>query len=150
MQRSIFDQKPLRYLFYIAFFVLYTSLSSIYLFLPPLLAVLFVLFVNALKEQNSIEIFLISLCLILYESQVNFPLFSTIIYFSLLYKFVLPKLNQSINCKSCVKFLVVILVYIGFFIFDLLMSNIFLTDTPSINYYVIYYIIIEFFIVSIL
>jgi hypothetical protein len=41
-------------------------------------------------------------------------------------------------------------VYLGFFLFNSILSNVFLFPMPSISYYIIYYIIIEFLIVSIL
>ncbi|WP_424565594.1 hypothetical protein [Sulfurimonas sp.] len=131
-------------------FIAYESLSSIYLFLPPLFAILFVFFINAVKKEDGVEIFLISLCLLVYESQMGFPVFSSIIYFGMIYKFVMPKLKKNFDCRSCIKVASVILSYFGFYLFLVLVSNIFLIPMPSINYYMLYYIVIEFFIVSIL
>ncbi|WP_321778308.1 hypothetical protein [Sulfurimonas sp.] len=150
MQRSIINQNPLAPFAYVILFIAYESLSSIYLFLPPLFAVLFVFFINAIKKEDSLEIFLVSFCLIVYESQMGFPLFSSIIYFGLIYKFVMPKLKKNFDCKSCIKVASVVLSYFGFYLFLVLLSNIFLLPMPSMNYYMLYYIIIEFFIVSIL
>ncbi len=150
MQRSISDQKSLTPFVYVLIFVLYESLCSIYLFLPPLFGVLFFLFAASLKREDAIAIFLVSFCLIIFESQMGYILFSTIIYLSIIYKFVLPKLVQSFSCNSCIKISYVLLAYIGYFLFATIISNIFLLPTPSIDYYIIYYIIIEFFIVSIL
>ena len=150
MQRSIPYQKPLTPYIYIVLFIIYESLSSIYLFLPPLLAVLFVLFANAFKREDTVAIILISFCLVVFESEKGYILFSSIIYFLLIYKFVIPKLVQSFSCNSCVRIIYVVLAYIGFFIFSILISEIFMFPMPSINYYVIYYILIEFFIVSVL
>ena len=150
MQRSISDQKPLTLFIYIIIFIIYESLSSIYLFLPPLFAVLFVLFARAIKRDNSVGIFLIAFCLILYEAEKGYLLFSSIIYFGLIYKFVLPRLVQNFSCTSCIRISYVLLAYLGFFLFSVVLSNIFLLPMPSISYYIIYYIVIEFFIVSVL
>ncbi len=150
MQRSISNQNPLTPFIYVILFIAYGSLSTIYLFLPPLFAVLFVLFIKALKREDSVSIFLISFCLVIYESQMGFPLFSSIIYFGLIYKFVIPKLKKNFSCASCIKVSYVLLAYVGFYLFLSLLSNIFLLPMPAINYYIIYYIVIEFFIVSIL
>lgn len=150
MQRSISNQNSLAPFIYVILFIAYESLSSIYLFLPPLFAVLFVLFVDALKKEDSVIIFLTAFCLVVYESQMGFPLFSSIIYFGLIYKFVIPKLKKNFGCASCIKASHVLLAYIGFYLFLSLLSNIFMLPMPSINYYIIYYIVIEFFIVSIL
>ncbi len=150
MQRSISDKKPLTLFVYIIVFIIYESLSSIYLFLPPLFAVLFVLFARAIKKDDGVAIFLIAFCLILFEAEKGYLLFSSIIYFALIYKFVLPSLVQIFSCVVCVRISYVLLAYVGFFLFSTILANIFLLPMPSISYYIIYYIVIEFFIVSVL
>ncbi|MDD5400168.1 MAG: hypothetical protein PHQ93_03150 [Sulfurimonas sp.] len=150
MQRSISNKNSLTPYIYAVVFVIYTALSGIYLFLPPLLAILFILFSKALKEENAISLFLIFFCLLLFEAQNGYVLFSTIIYFTFIYKYLIPKLIQIISCNACIKIATVIFVYIGFFVFHLLLSKIFLLPAPSIDYHVIYYMVIEFFIMSIL
>lgn len=150
MQRSISHKNSLAPFVYVALFILYTSLSGIYLFLPPLLAVLYVLFANAIKNEDSLSLFLVSLCLVVFEAENSYVLFSTIIYFSIVYKYIMPKIYKNFSCNSCIKVSIVIFAYLGFFLFHSLLSNVFLLPMPSINYYIIYYIMIEFFFVSIL
>ena len=150
MQRSITNKKPIILFWYIVFFALYESLSSIYLFLPPMLAVLYILFSRALNEENTTYLILVSLSLVIFEAEKGYLIFSTIIYFTFVYKFITPKLNQNFSCNSCIKLSSVLLAYIGFFIYSLIIAKIFLLPVPSINYYIIYYIVIEFLIVSIL
>ncbi len=150
MQRSISNQNSLTPFLYVVVFIPYIALSSIYLFLPPLLAVLYILFSKALKQKDSLSVFLISFCLLFFEAEKGYVLFSTLIYFAFIYKYVVPKIAKNINCNICIKMITVVLVYIGFFAFNMLLSNIFLIPDPTINYYVVYYIIIEFFIMSIL
>ena len=150
MQRSISNQKPIVPLIYVILFVLYDSLGSIYIFLPPLLAVLYVLFTKALDKNDSISLMLIVFCLIVFEANYGYILFSSVIYFYILYKFIMPKIVQNISCTICIKILTVLLVYLGYFLFLTLLSNIFLLPQPMINYYIVYYIVIEFFLVSLL
>jgi hypothetical protein len=150
MQRSISNKNTLMPYIYTLAFIIYTALTGIYLFLPPLLAILFLFFSRALKKEDALLLILVSLCLITFEAQNGYVLFSTIIYFAFIYKYVIPKLTQNFNCNICVKMATVIFVYIGFFVFHQLLSNIFLFPLPNINYYIIYYILIEFFIMSIL
>ncbi len=150
MQRSITNKKFIEIFIYITLFVIYESLSSIYLFLPPLFALLFIIFMKMLDNNDLSGVFLVSFCLVVFEADKSYLLFSSIIYFLLLYKFLVPKLQQNIGCSSCLKLIYVVLAYIGFYIFSFLLAKIFLLPTPSINYYIIYYIIIEFFIVSLL
>ena len=150
MQRNITHQKPLIPFLYVILFIIYGSLSSIYLFLPPLLSVLFVLYSNALVRNDFVFIMVVSFCLVVFESNMNYPLFSSVIYFTLIYKFVMPKIIQNFSCNSCIKISYVLLAYIGYYMFLLVIAKVFLLPIPSINYYIIYYIVIEFFLVNLL
>ena len=150
MQRSIAHQKPIVPFVYVVLFIIYSSLSTIYLFLPPLLAVLFILFSKALKQEDFLLLLIISFCLMIYEANKGYLLFSTIIYFSLAYKFLMPKISQNFSCKSCIKISYVLLAYVGYYLFLAISAKIFILPLPQIDYYIIYYIVIEFFIVSIL
>ena len=150
MQRSISHQKPLVPFIYIILFIIYGSLSSIYLFLPPLLAVLFVLFSSAMKREDLLMLVLVSICLLMFEANKGYMVFSSIVYFALVYKFVMPKIIQNFSCTSCIKISYVLLAYLGYYVYLVIISNIFLLPAPEINFYIIYYIIIEFFLVSLL
>lgn len=150
MQRSIPNQRSLKPFVLVGLFFIYTALSGIYLFLPPLLAILFFLFSKALKEENSSMLFLVSFCLVVFEAQNSYVLFSSIIYFSLLYRYVMPKIKQNFNCISCIRFAKIVLVYTGFFLFNSIFSSIFLLPEPSISYHVIYYMVVEFLILSLM
>ncbi len=150
MQRNLFNKNPLITLLYVVVFILYSSLSSIYPILPPLFALLLVLFSRALEREETFHIVLLAFCLVIFEANNGYILFSSIIYFYLIYKILLPKIYQNFSCLSCVKISSVFLAYIGYFLFLSLVTNIFLLPTPNINYYVIYYMVIEFFLVSLL
>ncbi len=150
MQRSITNQKPLAPLLYIAVFVIYQALSSVYLFLPPLLGVLFVMFAQSLKREDSYTAFLVAFCLVVFEADKGYVLFSSVIYFFLVYKFVLPKLIQNFSCHACLQITYILLAYLGYYAFSILVSNIFFLPIPEMNYYIVYYIVIEFLIVSVL
>ncbi len=150
MQRSISDQKPIVPFLYIVLYVFYSSLASIYPFLPPLLSVLFVLFSRALDRGDTLAVFLIAFCLVVFEANYGYLLFSSLIYFYIQHKFIMPKIIQNFSCNSCIKISYVLFTYLGYFLFLTLISNIFMLEAPEINYYIIYYIVIEFFIVSLL
>ncbi len=150
MQRSLSHQNPLITLLYVVGFIFYSSLSSIYPMLPPMFAVLLVLFSRALAEKDTLYIALLSLCLVVFEANYGYTLFSSIIYFYIVYKFILPKISQSFSCTWCVRVSSVILAYVGYFLFLSLISNIFLLPCPNLSYYIVYYIVIEFFFVSLL
>jgi len=150
MQRSISHQKPIVTATYLLFYVVYESLSSVYLFLPPLFTILFVLYSKALDKQDYWLLAIIAFCLVIYEADKGYQLFSSVIYFTLLNKFIVPKIIKNFNCSSCIKMLYVLLSYVGYYVFLLLIAKIFLLEVPNIDYYIIYYIVIEFFIVGLL
>jgi hypothetical protein len=150
MQRSITHQNPVALFAYIGIFVLYSSLSSIHLYLPPMLAVLFVLFTRSLARNDYASILILSFCLVIFEANHGYMLFSSIIYFYLVYKFIMPKINQNFSCPWCIKLSNILMAYIGYFLFLSLMSSIFLLSPPELNHYIVYYIVIEFLLVSIL
>jgi len=150
MQRSITNQGVVKSLSYVVFYILYSSLSSIYPFLPPLLGVLFVLFIRAFKRKNILSLVLVSFSLLVFEANYGELFFSSIFYFYIATKFLLPKIEQSFNCYSCIRIVYVTLAYIGYYLFLMLLSKIFLFPVEHINYYIIYYIVIEFFLVSLI
>jgi hypothetical protein len=115
-----------------------------------LLGVLFFLFIDAFRKENLLVITLVVFSIMIYESEKGYLLFSAIIYFALTLKFILPKIEQNFNCKVCVKASIVVLAYLGFYLFTSVLSSIFLLPMPSISYYIIYYMNIEFLIVIIL
>ena len=150
MQRSIAHKNPVEISLYLLLFILYSSLSSIYPFLPPMLAVLFVLFSKALTQGDTSTIIIVSFTLVIFEANNGYTLFSSIIYFYILHKFILSKIKQNVSCPECIGVISTLLVYLGYFLFLTLIANIFLLNTPEISYYVIYYMVIEFFFVSLL
>ena len=150
MQRNISHQKPLRLLAYLVFFIIYSSLATIYPYLPPLFGVLYLFFARAFDREDALYIILISLYLVIFEANNGYILFSSIIYFYIVYKFIMPRISQNFSCPSCVKISFLLLTYIGYFLFLMLISNVFLLPLPHINYYIVYYIVIEFLLVSIL
>ncbi len=150
MQRSIINKNYLTSFVYVILFMIYSALSGVYQFLPHFLAVIFVFFTIALKKNDSLSLALISICLLIFEAENGYVLFSTIIYFLIIYRYIMPNIVKVISCASCTRGLMVLFIYIGFFVFHYILSNIFMLPLPGLNYYVVYYMIIDFFIVSII
>jgi hypothetical protein len=150
MQRSLSHKISINPIIILPLFLIYESLSSIYLFIPPLLGLVFYLFINA-KESDSIKLLLIiTIMLIIYEAEKGFLFLSTLLYFTIIYHLLIPYLQQNIVCKSCLKFIFIFIAYIGYYLFILLLSQIFIFEAPSIDMYIVYYILMEFLIVSLL
>jgi hypothetical protein len=150
MQRSLSYKISLAPIILLPLFVFYESLSSIYLLMPPLLGVLFHFFIKSKESENFRLLISIIIMLIIFEAEKGYLFLSTLFYFTLLYQFIIPTLKKNIVCKSCLNLLFMILAYGGYYLFALLMSHIFLLEAPKVDYYVVYYILLEFFVVSLI
>ena len=131
-------------------YLFYESLSTVYLFLPPLFGVLFFYFIRALDKQDISILLLVSAMLLLYEADKGYLIFSSMVYFSFVYKFILPKLQQLLKCKRCLLFLYVIFAYIGFWLFTLLLQQVLWMEMPTLDWHVLWYIVFEFFLLGLL
>lgn len=150
MQRSFTYKKTFIGLIYFTAFALYMSLSSIYLLLPPLFGILFFYYIYAVEHNRTDLIVLIAFFLLLFEAEKGFTLFSTIIYFFIIYELFIPKLHQYVHCVPCRNAIYVILAYIGYWLFAIVIHEIFWMPLPSVDWHIIYYIVIEFLIMSLL
>jgi hypothetical protein len=150
MQRSITHQNALGSFILFILFLLYESISSIYLFLPPLFTILFLLYANAIKSENLFSLFLILVLILAYEANKGYMALSVVIYFTLMHLLIMPKLEQNISCSICLKLFYVLFTYLGFYLFLFFLSTIFLIDVTPFSYYIIYYIVVEFILVSFL
>jgi hypothetical protein len=123
-------QRSITYPFYIKagmlfiIYLIYESLSNIYLSLPPLFGVLFFYFIRSLDKQDISLLLLVVALLLVYEADKGYLFLSSLVYFSFVYKFVLPRLEQSIECKRCLHFIYILLAYIGFWLFSLLLQQV--------------------------
>ncbi len=147
MQRSLTNQKILSRIGIAIAFVLYQSLSSIYLFLPPLLGVLFFYFIRALEKEDIGALALVIVLLLVFEAEKGFLLFGALVYFTFVYRFVIPRLRMMISCVLCLKVFFLILAYPGFILYSYILNQVLWVETPSVDWHIIYYMFIEFFLV---
>lgn len=150
MQRNRADQKRLIPLWALPLFVVYASLSSIYLLVPPLLGVLFLLYVRAVAQKRMIDIVLIAAMLIVFEAEKGYLFASSILCFVLLERFVVPLLKQYIDCEPCRLLMQVALAYVGYTLLMLLLSQIFLFEMPAVDWRLAYYVLIEFVLLALI
>lgn len=144
MQRSISYKNHIKNIALLALFFLYESLSGIYQFLPPLFAVLLILFILNIKNRNVVNFLYVCIALLIFEAQKGYIAFSSIIYAFILYKVIIVNISNMTNCQSCIKLLVVALSYPGYFLFLTILSNIFILPMPQINFYALYYMLVEY------
>jgi hypothetical protein len=147
MQRSFTYQKILKGFGIAIVFGLYQSLSSIYLLLPPLFGVLFFYFIDALKKENLPALALIIVLLLIFEAEKDFLLFSSLVYFTFVYRFVIPRLEMMISCKICLKALLMTLAYPGFILYSIILNQVLWVELPTVDWHIFYYMFLEFFMV---
>jgi hypothetical protein len=126
---------------------MYQSLSSIYLLLPPMLGVLFFYFIHALEKEDLSKLLLVLLLLLVFEAEKDFLLFSSLVYFTFIYRFVIPHLRIMISCAVCLKVIFLMIAYLGYILFSYILSQVLWVEAPSVDWHVFYYMFIEFFLV---
>lgn len=149
MQRSITYQNALNDLFWIVLFAVYIGLSSIYLFLPPMAAVLFYMYDRALQRHDLYALIVVSLMLLMFEAEKGFWFGSTIVFFTLISHYLIPKLEQMMRCPLCIKGIFVLVAYLGFWVFIGLVNSIVILPLPAIDWHILFYMAIEFALIAI-
>lgn len=148
MQRSITYQNALSSLLWVVVFGIYSSLSSIYLFLPPMLALVGYLFYRSLKRHDLYSLIIFSLMLLIIEAEKGYWFGSSILFFILLSHYALPYLEQTMRCKQCIKALFVAASYLLFWVFITMINGIFLLALPAFEWHAFLYMAIEFALIA--
>ncbi len=150
MQRNRADKSPLTWLFFTLLFVPYEALAMHYLFLPPLFGVLFFLYIDALENHRSLPFFAVIFMLLVAETSKGYLLLSTVFFYTLSYFIWLPKIKSTVSCRACFNAIIIAMAYLGYWLFALLFANMFALPLPQLDYRVVFYITIEFFLVGLL
>jgi hypothetical protein len=119
-----------------------------YLLLPPLLAILFFFYYDALLKHDLFGLLIISVMLLVFEAEKGFWFGSTIVFFTLLSHYLLPKIEQMIQCKICMAAIMVALAYPGYWLFVWFVNQVLLLNVPAIDWHIGLYMIIEFLVVA--
>lgn len=149
MQRSITYQNALSNLFWIVVFGLYCALSSIYLFLPPMLAVMGYLFYRSLVRNDLYSLIVFSIMLLMIESEKGYWFGSTILFYALLSHYIVPYLDKTMQCEVCIKGIFVASAYLIFWIFITLINGVLLLALPAFDWHVFLYMAIEFALIAV-
>jgi hypothetical protein len=147
MQRSIPYQNALSQLLLVGAFLVYTGLSTLYLFLPPLLAVLFLAFYKALSRHDLFGVLIVVMMMLIFEAEKGFWFGSTVLYFTLVSRMVIPKIEQVVQCRPCMGGIFVLFSYPGYWLFIWMANQMFLLELPAMDWHIGLYIAIEFLMV---
>lgn len=149
MQRSISYQNALSILFWVTLFAIYSAMSSIYLFFPPLLAFIGYRYQLALKANDLLMVAVFCLMLLIIEAEKGFWFGSSIIFFTMITLLLIPKLEQNMRCILCIKAIFVVASYLLFWLILTLINSILLLPQPSIDWHLFFYMGIEFALIAI-
>ena len=144
LQRNIIDKKFVSYLFLFLLF-LYDNLSTIYSFLPQLLGIYFLIFINLLEDKKAdYRIILFFILVLFYESNRDFPTFTLMFSFTFLYIFVLPIIDQYISCGKCKQYIYIVLSYLFYLIVSWVLGYMFHETIFEISFlWFLYYILLD-------
>lgn len=149
MQRSLTYQNALSHLFWLITFGIYSALSSIYLFLPPMFALLGFLFYRTLERHDLGTLIVFSIMLLMVEAEKGYWFGSSILFFALLSRYVMPKLEQTMRCAACIKVIFVVSAYVGYWIFVWMINSVLLLPIPALDWHILFYMAIEFALIAI-
>ncbi|HEX5329923.1 hypothetical protein [Sulfuricurvum sp.] len=148
MQRSLPNQNVISRLFLVVLFIGYISLSSIYLLMPPLLAILFYAYHNALSKYDLFGLVTIIIMMLVLEAEKGFWFGSTVLFFTLMSHYIIPKIEQVIRCRICMAAIYVGLAYPAYWIYVWFVNQLFLLSVPMIDWHILLYMIIEFLVIA--
>lgn len=120
-----------------------------YLLMPPLLAVLFFLYHDALNKHDLFALVTVAIMMLVFEAEKGFWFGSTIVFFTVLSHYLLPKTEQAIRCRVCMRAIFVGLAYPGYWMFMWFVNQVLLLSPPAIDWHMGLYMIIEFLIISV-
>jgi len=148
MQRSIPYQNLVSQLALVGLFTVYISLSSLYLLLPPLLALQFFAFKKSLQRNDLFALIIVSIMLLVFEAEKGFWFGSTIMFFSLVTHYAIPKIEQLVQCRICLAAIYTVFAYPGYWLFVWIANQVLLLNTPAIDWYMGLYVVVEFLILA--
>jgi hypothetical protein len=152
MRRNSFNYKlinPSYILFVLA--LLYGLFSSMFYYLSPLIGLSFYYLLEHFEDENYyLENVFIFIYVTFIEINYGMFLFSFLIFFMIFYKIVLKAIKESIACKWCLPILYITLGYIGYYLFNLFLCDIFNLEAPMIGFGYVVFIVTDIFLAYIL
>lgn len=148
MQRSITYQNALSSLFWVVAFGIYSALSSIYLFLPPMLVLIGYLFYRSLTRHDLYSLIVFSIMLLMIEAEKGYWFGSSILFFTLLSHYIIPYLEQTMRCNLCIKAIFVASGYLLFWVFITMIDGVLLLALPAFDWHTFFYMAIEFALIA--
>jgi hypothetical protein len=143
MQRNFINKEYLKYI-YLFIFLIYDSISTLNILFPAMIGMLSIFFYKALKSNDTYYIASFVFVLLIFESNRDLLLFSTSLFFTMSYYYIVPHLSNITNCIKCLETIFIIFAYFGYIIFSVILSYLFEAQFISTDIFIIiYYILLE-------
>lgn len=148
MQRSFTYKDALSHLLLVGAYVVYISLSSLYLLFPPLLALLFFAYYRALSSHDLGALTAVAVMLLMFEAEKGFWFGSTILFFTVIIHYLVPKIRQVVRCRICMAAIFTAFAYPGYWLFMWIGNQVLMLSVPAADWHMALYIVIEFLILA--
>jgi len=124
----------------LVFAIFYPMLTSIYIFLPPLIGVVG-LFIIYNMERNKTYAFIGILYLLNLDFNATLPILLSLVIVILVYILIYPSAKLIINCKKCLAIFLImfinLLYYASLFLYDFIFSLNILVANSTLIFYII-------------
>jgi hypothetical protein len=114
-----------------------------------MLAVLGFLYYRALRRNDLFSLVVVCVMLLMFEAEKGYWFGSSIVYFTLISQYIMPKLEQTVQSQISIKGIFVLLSYFGFSIFLGMVNSVLILPLPSMDWHVVFYMAIEFALIAI-
>lgn len=131
--------------FYSLIYVVYIALSDIYIYFPPLVGILFIIFYKNVNKKNIIKILAVIFCILFYELDKLLVIGVMPFVFLITAYFIIIKLEEVVSANALLISLYVIILYAMYVFFLLLLRVMFDVGLPSFNNIFIFFILADIF-----
>lgn len=119
-----------------------------YLFFPPLLAVLFFAYYRALRRHDLIGLITVAAMLLVFEAEKGFWFGSTLLVFTFLIHYAVPKIEQVIQCRICMAAIFTFFAYPLYWAVMWTANQVLMITLPALDWHMGLYIVVEFLILA--
>lgn len=150
MRRNSTYQNALNTGLYLAFLIIYNFFSSMYLFLPPLFAVLFLYFIGLVKNLRYYTMFCFIIIICSFEVSKGFYPGVLIVVYSLVYIFLFPKITTIFSNYNLFEFFYAPIIYILYFLLNSLIILFYNANVDIWSMMIVWYIVCESIIIVVI
>ncbi len=149
MRRNSFNNRAINPLYILfALSLVYALFSTMFYYLTPLIGVSFYYLIeNFDKEYYEIDSFFIFVYVSFMEINNGLFVFSFIAFFLIFHKFILSYIKEIIECNWCLPIIYIFIGYIGYYIFNIFISDIFNLENPDITFAYLVFILSDIILV---